>query len=211
MKLYTKRGDYGHTNLVGGRTVSKDHPRVEAYGALDELNSWIGYTMSLLTNDQEDLHLELIAIQHYLFDAGTVLADPSQKIATRITAKDTQWLEEKIDWYESHTPLIESFILPGGSTVSSALQVARTITRRAERNVIHLKNQLKNSEGTESKESINQDVCEFINRLSDYLFTAARWVNHQQGITEPLYERGGKVFHYSEAEKQKRKDESPTE
>lgn len=195
MKLYTKRGDYGNTHLVGGRTVPKDHPRVEAYGNLDELNSWIGYVISLVSDRENTLREELVLIQHFLFDAGTSLADPGAKLKPRLSKEDTKWLEQNIDEYESKTPLIESFILPGGTPLASAIQVARTITRRAERSIIFLQNQ---------EEEVEQEVCTFINRLSDYFFAAARWVNYSQDVTEPLYERGGKVFHHSETEKQNR-------
>lgn len=197
MKLYTKRGDYGNTNLVGGRTVPKDHPRVEAYGALDELNSWIGYTLSFLNEGRFDsLRDELTCIQHFLFDAGTDLADPEGKLPPKISEKETSWLEEKIDWYEARTPAIDSFILPGGTQQAGALQVARTITRRAEIRIITLKN-------TES-EDVRVPVRTFINRLSDYFFAVARWVNYEQGVIEPSYDRGGKVFHLSEKEKDAR-------
>lgn len=192
MKLYTKRGDYGNTNLIGGRTVSKAHPRVEAYGSLDELNSWVGYTLSLIPKDKfPSLKEELIFIQHYLFDAGTDLADPEGKLPPKITKEETTWLEEKIDWYELQTPIIESFILPGGTQLASSFQVARTITRRAERMLIHLDN---------AEEEVRVPIRTFINRLSDYFFTVARWVNHEQGISEPTYDRGGKVFHHTKDE-----------
>ena len=198
MKLYTKRGDFGNTNLVGGRTVPKDHPRVDAYGSLDELNSWIGYTISLIKEktENEGLREELILIQHFLFDVGTALADPFEKLPLRISKEETSWLEEKIDQYEEQTPLIESFILPGGTQLASALQVARTTARKAERNAIFLQNQ--------DGEEVPTDVKTFLNRLSDYFFAAARWVNTKAGIKEPAYERGGKVFHHSAEEKEKR-------
>lgn len=198
MKLYTKRGDYGNTNLIGGRTISKAHPRVEAYGSLDELNSWVGYTISLIPNGAyASLKEELTLLQHYLFDVGTDLADPDGKLPTKMGEEQIEWLEKSIDKYDATTPALEAFILPGGTPLASSFQVARTITRRAERVLIHL----------EHTEEVRVPVRIFVNRLSDYFFVIARWINHEEGITEPTYDRGGKVFHQEEKEKTQQKNQ----
>jgi len=185
MQLYTKRGDYGNTNLIGGKTVRKDDDRVEAYGTIDELNSIVGYAINQLPEGNTELKNELFAIQHYLFDSGTDLADHTKKLEAKITEEEIKWLEEKIDEHSEKAAPLEKFILPGGHPSASLFQIARTVTRRAERCIVPLV----------KEEEENKDVFIFINRLSDYFFAVARELNAECGIEEPTYDRGGKVFH----------------
>lgn len=185
MQLYTKRGDFGNTNLIGGRTVRKDDKRVVAYGTLDELNAIVGYAISQCTAEEESIQNELVQLQHLLFDCGTDLADAKGKLPRKISEAEIKGLEQRIDDYANEAPAIESFILPGGDPLAALLQVARTVTRRAEREIVSLQNE----------QEINQAVSVFINRLSDYFFALARVINHRKGVSEPIYERGGKVFH----------------
>ncbi|MEG0268386.1 MAG: cob(I)yrinic acid a,c-diamide adenosyltransferase [Carnobacterium sp.] len=187
MQIYTKRGDYGNTNIIGGRTVKKDALRVEAYGAIDEANSLMGYIVSQMKEQDNALKKELVEIQHYLFDCGTDLATPHGKNPYKLTKESIDWIESRIDYYAAIPPAIESFVLPGGDPVASLLHFARTVVRRSERRIVNFT----------SDEETNPHVGIFINRLSDYLFALARFVNHQAKVEEPLYERGGKVFHTS--------------
>ena len=186
MQLYTKRGDFGNTNLIGGRTVPKDSIRVESYGTIDELNSLVGYIVSQISDDADlEIKQELIKLQHDLFDCGTDLSTPDGLKEYKVQEDLVEWIEARIDVYAEEPSIIEKFIIPGGHPVSSLLHIARTVTRRAERIIVAL-----------SKETaINPIVPVFINRLSDYFFALARVVNYRKGIEEPFYERGGAVFH----------------
>lgn len=187
MKIYTGRGDYGHTNLIGGKTVYKDDLRLEAYGTLDELNSLIGWLIALCRKEENLLVLaeELTLLQHHIYDAGTALADPNSKLKERLNEDVTKWLEERIDYYSALTQPIEKFILPGGHEAAAVTQYARTVTRRAERILVSLM----------KEEGISKDVFIFTNRLSDYFFIAGRYINEVMKIEEPFYDRGGTVFH----------------
>ncbi|WP_414839146.1 cob(I)yrinic acid a,c-diamide adenosyltransferase [Carnobacterium sp. TMP28] len=185
MQIYTKRGDYGNTNLIGGRTISKDAIRVESYGTLDELNSLVGVIISQMTEEELVLKKELAEIQLLLFDCGTDLATLEGTRDYLITKEAVEWLESRIDDYSTEPPTIEKFVLPGGDPVASFLHLARTVTRRAERIIVSLG----------KTEKINRVVMIFINRLSDYFFSLARVVNSRKKIKEPFYEKGGKVFH----------------
>lgn len=186
VRIYTKTGDKGQTRIIGKQVVDKDNVRVNAYGSVDELNSWVGYADSQLTEKTVELHAELQEIQQLLFDAGTDLATPADdpKHDFIFDAKSTKWLEGKIDHYTEVAPPVQKFILPGGSQVASALHVARTITRRAEREVVTL-------QGTAE---INKDVLVFINRLSDYFFAVARYANVLEGTKDVLYRNSRPVF-----------------
>lgn len=185
MQLYTKRGDFGNTNIIGGRTVPKDSVRVESYGTIDELNSLVGYIVSQMDDTDLEIRQELSQLQHDLFDCGTDLSTPDGLREYKVQKELVEWIEARIDVYAEEPPVIEKFIIPGGHPVSSLLQVARTVTRRAERIIVALSRET----------NINPIVPIFINRLSDYFFALARVVNHRKGIEEPLYERGGVVFH----------------
>lgn len=185
MQLYTKRGDFGNTNLVGGRTVSKDSIRVESYGTIDELNSLIGYIVSQIDSQETEIKEELIKLQHDLFDCGTDLSTPDGLREYKVDKELVEWIEQRIDLYSEEPPEVDKFIIPGGHPVSALIHMARTVTRRAERLIVTLS----------KEEKINPVVPIFVNRLSDYFFALARVINSRKGISEPLYERGGAVFH----------------
>ncbi|EHO48000.1 cob(I)yrinic acid a,c-diamide adenosyltransferase [Lentilactobacillus kisonensis] len=190
MKIYTRAGDKGRTQIIGHQIVSKDDARVEAYGTTDELNSWVGYIISILTAQTTELADELEEIQQLLFDVGNDLANPSEKshrdykFDPQTAEEATKWLEGKIDRYTQAAPQVKKFILPGGSPVAAALQVARTVTRRAERRIVTLKAQT----------AINNDVMGFINRLSDYFFAAARYANYLDKRKEITYRNSKLIF-----------------
>ncbi|KAF0994702.1 cob(I)yrinic acid a,c-diamide adenosyltransferase [Geobacillus sp. TFV-3] len=185
MKLYTRTGDQGKTSLVGGR-VDKDHLRVEAYGTIDEANSFIGWALALLSGDERfcDLCAELQKIQHELFDCGGDLAIVNGKLPYKANEEMVAFLEERIDAYMQEAPPLQKFILPGGSKAAAALHMARTVTRRAERCIVSL----------QKAEPINDVVLKYMNRLSDYLFAAARVVNARLGVKDIEYERSAIVF-----------------
>lgn len=188
MKLYTKTGDEGKTSLVGGR-VDKDHARVEAYGTIDEVNSFLGQAMTLLKDEVFfDLYKELEKVQHELFDCGGDLAVVNNKIPYKVTEAMITFLEERIDAYILEAPPLERFILPGGSPASSAIHIVRAITRRAEREIVSLK----------KVDAINENVLKYVNRLSDYLFAVARVINVRLGVKDVEYERSAIVFRSKE-------------
>ncbi|MCL2559889.1 MAG: cob(I)yrinic acid a,c-diamide adenosyltransferase [Turicibacter sp.] len=178
MKIYTRGGDKGKTQLIGCKEVHKHSQRIEAYGTLDEVNSFIGLALAngLSTEAMMD---ELHRIQHLLFDCGTDLATPPEAMTEgRVQQQHVDWLEERIDHYTSVLPPLQSFILPGGSTGAAHLHVARTVARRAEREVMRLS----------ATEAVYPDTMSFINRLSDYLFVAARFINLEDGKEEYVYQ-----------------------
>ncbi len=185
MQIYTGVGDKGQTKIVGNYTVSKDSERVEAYGTMDELNSFVGKAASseMIWPELEE---ELYQIQHYLFDCGNDLATSNtEKYPYRVNEDLVKWLENIIDDYSVEPDPVESFILPGGSSLAADMHICRTVTRRAEREIVTFQN----------KEKTNPYVLQFMNRLSDYFFALARVVNFRAGVKDRLYERGGKVFH----------------
>ncbi|GGE33459.1 cob(I)yrinic acid a,c-diamide adenosyltransferase [Streptococcus himalayensis] len=184
MQLYTKTGDKGLTKLVGGQSVAKDAERVNAYGTIDELNSWIGLTISRMT-DSDALKEELLQLQHYLFDCGSDLSTPQGVYPYKVDKKLVEWIEERIDTYADIPPALETFILPGGDEIASMIHVARTIARRAERHIV----------ATMWTTEINNEVLVFVNRLSDYFFALARVLNFRKNRPDVAYERGVKVFH----------------
>ena len=201
MQLYTRIGDKGQTKINGNYTVTKDSSRVEAYGTIDELNSFVG----LAASSEEawpELKKELQQIQHFLFDCGNDLATSNtDKYPYRMDVEPTKWLESLIDKYAEEPKPLESFILPGGTRLASELHTCRTITRRAERSIVAFNRYLEVSKEqedyeTQRKESEpNPSVQMFVNRLSDYFFAVARVVNHRAEVEDVTYERGGKVFH----------------
>lgn len=201
MQIYTRIGDKGQTKINGNYTVEKDSARVEAYGTVDELNSFVGLAAS---SDEAwpELIDELQQIQQFLFDCGNDLATSNtNKYPYRMSIEPTQWLETIIDGYADEPKPLESFILPGGSKLASELHVCRTITRRAERMIVGFNRYLEVSEEVGSYETnrkeaeANPYVQMFINRLSDYFFAIARVANHRLTVEDVLYERSGKVFH----------------
>ena len=186
MKIYTKTGDKGMTKLVGNSTVAKDSDRVESYGTIDELNSWVGYIISQLPQENQEIKGELEALQHLLFDAGTDLSTPIEaQRPFKLQKESVHWLEQRIDFYTAQSPDIDRFILPGGTPAASMVHVARTIARRAERIIVRLNWTAK----------INEEVLIFTNRLSDYFYALARYLNVQAQRPDVFYERSEKVFH----------------
>jgi len=177
MKIYTRTGDTGGTSLFGGTRVSKDDPRVAAYGDVDELNAALGAVRAQgeLPGDVTEI---LERMQRDLFAIGARLADPAEKIAERVTKVavtdlDIQRLEEWIDRFESGLPPLRRFILPGGTRAGALLHLSRTVCRRAERSIVGL--------GTDQ---IDAHLLAYINRLSDLLFVLARAVNHRAAQPE---------------------------
>ena len=186
MKIYTKTGDKGMTKLVGSSTVAKDSDRVESYGTIDELNSWVGYIISQLPQENQEIKEELEALQHLLFDAGTDLSTPIEaQRPFKLQKESVHWLEQRIDFYTAQSPDIDRFILPGGTPAASMVHVAPTIARRAERIIVRLNWTAK----------INEEVLIFTNRLSDYFYALARYLNVQAQRPDVFYERSEKVFH----------------
>ncbi|EGO8775513.1 cob(I)yrinic acid a,c-diamide adenosyltransferase [Enterococcus faecalis] len=186
MKIYTKTGDKGMTKLVGSSTVAKDSDRVESYGTIDELNSWVGYIISQLPQENQEIKEELEALQHLLFDAGTDLSTPIEaQRPFKLQKESVHWLEQRIDFYTAQSPDIDRFILPGGTPAASMVHVARTIARRAERIIVRLN----------WKAKINEEVLIFTNRLSDYFYALARYLNVQAQRPDVFYERSEMVFH----------------
>jgi cob(I)alamin adenosyltransferase len=176
VKIYTRTGDSGDTALFDGTRVLKCDGRVAAYGDLDELNAWLGLVVSQL--DPGETASRLQQIQRDLFAVGSRLADPSHKIAGRVTkvavsAADVARLEGWIDSYDAGLPPLRRFILAGGSPAGAALHVARTVCRRAERSMVQL-----------GEDAFESELLQYVNRLSDLLFTMARAVNHDTGIAE---------------------------
>lgn len=192
MKIYTKTGDKGRTGVIGGR-LDKDHPRVEAYGTIDELNSWLGMAVAHL-HDQRyaDIVNVLNEIQQQLFDccSDLVTLDQSRR-EYRITPETVQYLENLIDRYTQETEAIDRFIIPGGSQPSAMLHVCRTITRKAERRVVTL---------LHLDEPVSPEVLPYLNRLSDLLFVMARVCNARAGAADVFYTRSKKVFRRSRKE-----------
>ena len=181
MKIYTKTGDEGKTSLFNGKRVLKNSIRVETYGTVDELNSILGIVLTYELPD--DLKEDLNKISNLLFVLGSDLATPidsNQKFSVqRINEENVKFLEERIDIYTNEMPQLKSFILPGGDKAAAFLHQARTVCRRAERLAISL---------IETKK-INKDPLVYLNRLSDYLFTAARYVNYRKNIPDRNWEK----------------------
>ena len=175
MKIYTKTGDEGETSLFDNTRVSKADARVDAYGDVDELNACLGAARAAGVGD--DLVAPLEAIQQDLFALGAHLADPSARIADRvtkaaITPAGVERLEQLIDRLVAETPPLRRFILPGGSPAGALLHLARTVCRRAERRVVAL------------GPDVEPILIVYLNRLSDLLFVMARAVNHRAGMAE---------------------------
>ena len=175
MKIYTKKGDSGTTQLIGGTRVSKSHIRIESYGTVDELNSYIG----LIRDQKIDKHAiaTLIEIQDRLFTIGSLLAEDkevSKMKLPELKEQDVTFLETEIDAMTNQLPAMTSFVLPGGHTIVSYCHIARCICRRAERLSVQL------SEIIE----LNFMITKYLNRLSDYLFTLSRKIAQDLKVTE---------------------------
>jgi cob(I)alamin adenosyltransferase len=180
--LYTRAGDAGETSLFGGKRVAKDHPRVVAYGTIDELNSVLGVAISFIR--QRPLVASLHKIQNELFNIGAELASdkPVRRRKKRsgtfeLASSSTIYLEQLIDEYDAKVPPLKTFVLPSGSNAGAFMHLARTVCRRAERNVVTLGR----------KEEINPEVLAYLNRLNDLLFALARYLNKAARRRELLW------------------------
>lgn len=173
MKIYTKTGDKGETSVIGGVRLPKHHPRIEAYGTMDELIAWIGmirsYEQFCVPAD------ELITIQSSLMACCTIIAThPGAKVPKDIAVDDTASLENAIDRMEARLPKLESFILPGGNHPAASSNIARCVCRRAERTLLRL----------DEQEKTDPNVLKYLNRLSDYLFVLTRCLTYELGTEE---------------------------
>jgi cob(I)alamin adenosyltransferase len=193
-KVYTRTGDQGETALVGGTRVPKNHIRIASYGTVDELNSVLGLVQSFLNFGSQDPSTEelqnkdalkkfsadIARCQNHLFNIGADLATPAKhrwENMIRVGNTDIQWLEDKIDQMNESLPPLKDFIIPGGHPVEAFLHQARTVCRRAERDVLSLM----------QEESIEPDCMQYLNRLSDYLFVASRWIGNIHNSTEKTW------------------------
>ena len=174
MKIYTKVGDSGTTSLIGGTKVSKSHLRIEAYGTVDELNSYVGLCKDLLADEKSKKILQ--EIQDRLFTIGSSLAcDPAKEPKMKIPdlkEEDVTLLEKEMDKMNEAIPPMKNFILPGGHPALSHLHIARCICRRAERCCVRL------------EQEVAAIIIKYLNRLSDYLFVLSRYAGHQMNVEE---------------------------
>lgn len=175
MKIYTRTGDAGETSLFDQSRVSKADARVDAYGEVDEVNAWLGFVRAAGVG--ADIDAALVQIQRDLFAVGAQLADPSDRLAARVTKAfvtdaDIVRLEGLIDVFDAELAPLRKFILAGGSGPGSALHVCRTVCRRAERRIVGL------------TPPVDPLIVRYVNRLSDLLFVMARVVNHRAGLPE---------------------------
>jgi cob(I)alamin adenosyltransferase len=173
-RIYTKTGDGGETGLFGGGRVPKDDLRVRAYGTIDELNAVLGVARA--AGPPQEIEGVLERLQHQLFDLGAELAtpdlaSPAAAHVARVTPERVAALEQDIDRFEARLPPLRQFVLPGGTPVAAALHHARTVARRAEREIVRLA----------GREPINPELLKYANRLSDLLFVLARAANHAAG------------------------------
>ena len=182
MKIYTRTGDEGETGLFGGPRVRKDAMRVEAYGAVDELNAVLGTAVAALAD--ADLRTMLLEVQSALFDLGGELATPGVReraaagqLAPQVPVEAIERLEGWIDALEEELEPLTQFILPGGAPAAASLHHARTVCRRAERRAVTLA----------ASEEVSGAALRYLNRLSDFLFVAARAVNARAGVEEPRW------------------------
>ncbi len=174
MRVYTKFGDKGNTQLLGGTVVPKNDLRVEAYGNIDELNALLGIAISF--SDSEELKSSLTRIQNDLFVIGAELASKGAR-AKQIPPSRVSELEAEIDRMWDELPPLQNFVLPGGSKTAALLHHARTVCRRAERSIIALS----------QKEAVNPDIIIYVNRVGDLLFTHARHVNYAKKVPEVIW------------------------
>ena len=178
MKIYTKRGDQGSTGLLAGASVFKDHPRIRTYGTFDELNAVLGFALAEVIPDMK-LEKNLQRVQSELFQVGSELATPAGKAPPirPLDAEQVQALEIEIDEMQAVLKPLEHFILPGGARLTAALHLARTVCRRAERELVALHHD----------EPVRAIVLEYVNRLGDYFFVCARYSNKLLGQEDTLW------------------------
>lgn len=186
-RVYTRRGDQGETSLAGGQRVSKDGLRIEAYGTIDELGSFLGAARAVATERSgieprlTPLVAILLRVQHELFNLGSILATLPEDVhpkQARVTEADVAQLETEMDRMNAELPPLRSFVLAGGSRLDAELHICRTICRRAERVCVALSR----------LESIPPESLRYLNRLSDALFVWSRWVSHVTGAPETLWD-----------------------
>jgi cob(I)alamin adenosyltransferase len=173
MKIYTRTGDKGETSLFGGKRVPKNSLRVDTYGIVDELNSAVGVVLAHVSPEEKKLRDLLVSIQHDLLLIGSSLANPVQKPLPYLQKREKVF-ERHIDQMTEKLPELRNFILPGGGKAGAFLHLARTICRRAERRVVQLSRE----------EPIEEGILRYFNRLSDLLFTMARFINFTENQTE---------------------------
>ncbi|WP_368172894.1 cob(I)yrinic acid a,c-diamide adenosyltransferase [Aeromonas sp. R2-1] len=180
MRIYTRQGDKGLTRLADGTSLAKDDKRVETYGAIDELNSQIGLLMAEIPAGETTLLADLILLQQELFDLGGELAFSSESQTDALWQVNEVWtnrLEQQIDAYSAGLPVLRNFILPSGARAAAQAHVVRTLTRRCERLLL----------GLSRVERVNPAVLPYLNRLSDWFFTIARYLLVSSGTPEILW------------------------
>lgn len=183
-KVYTRKGDSGKTNLIDKKNLLKSDLRVVCYGEVDELNSSLGFCISLLKKsvlvEKTELFKSMKKIQNDLFNLGTVLAISDIKKLDqfpKVAKKDIAFLESEIDFYNDELEELKSFVLPSGTLAGSYFHVCRTVCRRVERECVSLS----------QIDSVDENVLKYLNRLSDLLFVLSRWANKQEGYSEDLW------------------------
>lgn len=180
-RIYTRAGDQGQTHLASGQRVSKDSPRIECYGTVDELNAFVGMASISAAESLPALVPILRRVQHELFNLGSILATRPEDVhpkQARVTDADVRQLEIEIDRMNEELAPLRSFVLPGGTRLNTELHACRTICRRAERLAVSLARE----------ESVHPQTIQYLNRLSDAFFVWSRWVNHTLGVPEVLWE-----------------------
>ncbi len=177
MKIYTKNGDLGKTSLIGGKSLSKNNIRIEAYGGVDELNAWIGLLADIIGDDRQVSFLRYM--QNQLFVIGSKLATPlnSKFTAPALPLDLIEKLEIEIDFMDADLAPLTNFILPGGHTLISYCHLARVVCRRVERNIVSLS----------EVETVESQILAIINRLSDYLFILARYNSYKLNVEEIVW------------------------
>ena len=184
-RVYTRRGDAGQTGLAGGQRVPKDSPRIRAYGAVDELNAFLGAARATIrelgAERLGELGTILLRVQHELFNLGSILATLPQDVhpkQPRITHAEVERLESELDRMNADSPPLGSFVLPGGSRLEAMLHICRTVCRRAERELVALMR----------LETVPPEAAQYLNRLGDALFVWSRWASRAAGAPETLWE-----------------------
>ena len=184
-KIYTKSGDDGKTALVGGQRISKGDLKIEAYGSVDELNSFVGLIRACAAGFPEivdETEAVFKKIQNALFDIGSILATPAGESfegMSQVGSESIEFLEKRMDHYQTSLESLKSFVLPGGGMLGAYGHVARTVCRRVERILVRLA----------QREAVPENIMVYMNRLSDFLFVYARWVSKKTGQVENLWER----------------------